>query len=692
MVRTMTHDLSKHITRLSVLFVAAILVPGSFLAYFSIQNARSQKELAEKRLLEEEERLVEELSLYFQNELLRVATQVFDVTDKVYPNLQDAALPSDVGSYVAQVFALDNAGRFLWPKYAETDAAGSVTAESAQFPPAFSRAEKAEFAEKNLGAAARLYRTAQNAALHDAARAAAINGLARVLAKSGQLRQAEAQYEVLLERFGSTQDANGMSYARYALHQLKEISINDPEAISSQVSDVLSRLVSGEMPLTGQTDPLLLEVEEWLDRNPGATSHSLMREKISLLRKRLLHVTQYSRLGDLLQSGVSGASSPLALGAFEAVARIAAGSSSLFVVRRDSMRPEIVGFQVALEPLRSALLDQASQIPTSPPMEVFIVPNGEVAASAEHAALVRDLSPYLPGWRVTVRTQDPGFVSGYVSRQHWIYGTTLTLLLAGMVLGVMLVLRDLSRERRLSQLRTDFVTNVTHELKTPLTSIRMFAETLRMRRTRNETEQLECLDVIIGETQRLSRLINTVLDFSRIERGQKEYRMTEVNVSEVARSTLNTLKYPLEEQGFELATEMEPGVRALADADALEQAMLNLIDNAVKYSHRNKFVHIGLWTQDNRVFFRVTDKGIGIPETDQRRIFEKFYRARVEKEQDAGGAGLGLTVVKHVVEAHQGKIEVESKVGEGSSFTITLPGIQKGAPGGAARNDHDPRD
>jgi len=286
---------------------------------------------------------------------------------------------------------------------------------------------------------------------------------------------------------------------------------------------------------------------------------------------------------------------------------------------------------------------------------------------------VRDLGPLLPWWSVTVRPQDPEVISRYVARGRWIYGTTLALLLAGMFLGVTLVLRDLSREQRLSRLRSDFVANVTHELKTPLTSIRMFAETLRMGRIKEEAERQECLDVIVSETQRLSRLINNVLDFSKIERGQKQYQMAEVDVSEVVQSTLSTLKYSLEEQGFTVETEIEPQVRAIGDGDALEQAMLNLINNAVKYSCQNKSVWIRLWARDDEVFFRVADKGIGIPESEQSRIFEKFYRVHAGNLPDTGGAGLGLTVVKHIVEAHQGRIEVESKVGEGSSFTIILP-------------------
>jgi two-component system phosphate regulon sensor histidine kinase PhoR len=219
----------------------------------------------------------------------------------------------------------------------------------------------------------------------------------------------------------------------------------------------------------------------------------------------------------------------------------------------------------------------------------------------------------------------------------------------------------------------------------------MFAETLRMKRARSETERQECLDVIVAETQRLSRLINTVLDFSKIESGQKQYRMAKVNMSEVIQSTLNTVRYSLQEMGFWLETEIEPEVHVYGDADALEQAMLNLIDNAVKYSQHEKLVRISLWTRENNIFVRVTDRGIGIPAKDQALIFEKFYRARAGMDRDRGGAGLGLTVVQHIAEAHRGKIELESKFGEGSSFTIVLPIFETANMGEARGNDDNPR-
>jgi signal transduction histidine kinase len=669
-------------TKLIALFVAAILVPGCVLAYFSIQNLGSQKELAERRLLEEEQSLATRLGALVQDELLRDATAFFAAADNAYPDLQKISLPSNVASHVAQPFALDRSGRFLWPQYAANDPASNPAPESAQFLTKFAAAEREEFSAKNFSEAARLYREAAKAARRDAKRAAAINGLARVLAKSGQTEQAATQYQILLEQYWVANDENGVSFGRYALHQLMRIPSSDPTRVLQQISTLLSCLESGQMPLTGQTEPLLGEVEKWLERNPERKeANGSVLAKIGTIRGRLAFLAQDAPTITMVQSRNPESLAPLQLGPFAAVVTQIAGNSRLFMTRHDPERPEILGYRVALDRLRDTLLQRGSQIPTSLEMDVMIAPRNNVLASDDPTVLVRDLSPLLPWWRLSIRPQDPGIISRYVARRRWIYGTTLALLLAGMFLGVTLVLRDLSREQRLSRLRSDFVANVTHELKTPLTSIRMFAETLRMGRVKEESEQKECLDVIVSETQRLSRLINSVLDFSKIERGQKQYQMAEVNVSEIAESTLSTLKYSLEEQGFTVETQIEPQVRAVGDADALEQAMLNLISNAVKYSHQKKVVRIRLWTQYDKVLFRVSDQGIGIPDGEQGRIFEKFYRVHAENGRSTGGAGLGLTVVKHIVEAHRGEILVESKVGEGSSFAIVLPGLHETSRG-----------
>jgi signal transduction histidine kinase/tetratricopeptide (TPR) repeat protein len=672
----MKRDPGRHSTRLTVLFVAAILIPGSFLAYFSIQNIGSQKELEEKKLLEVEETLAEDLAGFLRNELLRNATEFFAAADRIYPNMHDVALPTEVSSYVTQAFAMDNTGRLLWPPYEKSVAATALAPAGTRFLSLFSLAQQAEFERKNYGEAARIYQEAVAAARNDARRAAATNGLARALAKGRQPEQAAGRYQILLERYGGLHDENGVYFARYALHQIARIGFSDPTVVRARINALLSRFINGKIPLSDQAGPLLRDIEKWVEQNHRADpENDPIPGRIRLLRSRLAFVIQDANHIDFFQSKDPGSMILPELGSFGVVAGQVEGRPKLFVTRRTIDIPQILGFQVNLEHLRSALLEQATRMPKAYRLNVAIVLRRDTRPAENELTAVRDLSPLVPWWRVSVSPEDPEIIARYALRRNWIYGTALALLAAGMMLGAVLVLRDVSRERRLSELRTDFVANVTHELKTPLTSIRMFAETLRMKRARSEAEQKECLDVIVGETRRLSRLINTVLDFSKIERGQKQYRMAEVNMSEVAESTLNTLKYAMEEQGYTLDAEIESEVRAVGDADALEQAMLNLIDNAVKYSRKRKSVQIGLWAEDNRVCFRVADKGIGIPESEKSRIFEKFYRTRTGNEQDAGGAGLGLTVVQHIVEAHGGTIEVESSVGKGSAFTITLPKI-----------------
>jgi signal transduction histidine kinase len=678
----MARDIGGNNARLSALFVAAILIPGCVLAYFSIQNVGSQKELAEKRLQEEEEGLAAALGTFLRDELAKAAAVFFTVTDGANPDLRTSALPAETRSYVARAFALDAAGGFLWPRYVEARAADEAAPESTRALALLSGAETAEFRSKNLDEAARLYRDAASAARRQATRAAATNGVARVLVKGGRTEQAVSQYELLLERYGSVRDQDDVAFARYALHQLTRIRADDPGAVARPLSVLLSRVESGEEPLTDQTEPLLQDVEDWLKQNPGvAAPNELIPQVISTLRSRLDFVTHDAKSIEFFRSGNPASFPTLDLGSSGAVAGEVGGRPRLYIVQRIAHRLGVVGFEVNLERLRAVLLERAARTPTRLDMDVDIVPRADGQYANGAAGVLRDLSPLVPAWRVSIRPRDPGIVSRYVVQQRWIYGTMLTLLVAGMVLGVVLVGRDLSRERRLAQLRTDFVANVTHELKTPLTSIRMFAETLQQGRTSNEAERQESLDVIVGETQRLTRLINTVLDFSKIERGQKQYRMADVEVSEVVRSALNTLKYSLAEKGFTLEAEIEPRVRATGDADALEQAVLNLVDNAVKYSRHTRWVRIGLWSEDQLVFLRVSDKGIGIPEGEKRRIFEKFYRSRTGTDGDVGGAGLGLTVVQHIVSAHGGRIEVESKVGEGSSFTIVLPASRDRGPG-----------
>jgi signal transduction histidine kinase len=247
----------------------------------------------------------------------------------------------------------------------------------------------------------------------------------------------------------------------------------------------------------------------------------------------------------------------------------------------------------------------------------------------------------------------------------------LSLFLAG---GILLTYRNVAREMALARLKSEFVANVSHELRTPLSLIRLYAETLELGRLSSPEKCKEYFHIIRKESERLTGLINNILDFSRIEAGRKEYSFRETDLAELVRKTLESYRYQIEQQGFVFEQNIANNVPPLrVDREAMARSLLNLVNNALKYSQQEKFLGVNLYRTDGLVKLEVIDRGIGIPRGEQGKIFEKFYRVGTPLVHTTKGSGLGLSLVRHIVEAHGGAIAVESAPGRGSKFVITLP-------------------
>jgi signal transduction histidine kinase len=262
------------------------------------------------------------------------------------------------------------------------------------------------------------------------------------------------------------------------------------------------------------------------------------------------------------------------------------------------------------------------------------------------------------------------------ARAGFVFNVSLAGLLAlALIGGVSLALRAAGRAVRLSQMKSEFVSNVSHELRTPVASIRVFGELLRMGRTQDPDKIREYGEHIEGESRRLTRLIDNILDFSRIESGRKEYRFAEGDVRDVVEAVIHTFEVWLATQGLEIVLETSGGPlpQVRMDEDAIAQAFQNLLDNAVKYSGESKKVLVTLSAEDGCVAIAVRDFGIGIARDEQRRIFERFHRVGTGLVHDVKGSGLGLSIVHHIVAAHGGAITVDSEPGKGSTFTMRLP-------------------
>ncbi len=247
---------------------------------------------------------------------------------------------------------------------------------------------------------------------------------------------------------------------------------------------------------------------------------------------------------------------------------------------------------------------------------------------------------------------------------------------AGRAGGAVLVLHDISELRRLERVRQDFVANVSHEFKTPLTAIQGFAETLLGGALDDATNRRRFVEIIRDHSARLDRLTDDLLKLSLIEAGKLELDFSAVNVAALVESCVDTARFRSAQKQLTVSVECPanlPQVRG--DARRLAEVLQNILDNAVQYTPAGGRISIHASVEDRQIRIAVSDTGIGIPRDDQQRIFERFYRVDAARSREAGGTGLGLSIAKHLVEAHGGRIEVESEVGHGSTFSIILPSV-----------------
>ena len=248
-----------------------------------------------------------------------------------------------------------------------------------------------------------------------------------------------------------------------------------------------------------------------------------------------------------------------------------------------------------------------------------------------------------------------------------------------LVTGVVLVLVFLRREANLSELQADFVSKVSHELRTPLTSIRLFVETLERAgdqpdaREVSETQR-KCLDALHSETDRLTQLIERLLDWGRMEAGRYKFDLHEEPAKDIVEEAVEAFSPLRHGADLRFASEVEPGLPPVyVDRSAIVDALVNLLSNAHKYGGSPPIVKLRAVRDGEGVAFEVTDNGAGIPRPEQRRIFEKFYRIDDRLSRVREGSGLGLAIVKHIVRAHRGRIKVVSDPGHGATFRLLLP-------------------
>ncbi len=286
----------------------------------------------------------------------------------------------------------------------------------------------------------------------------------------------------------------------------------------------------------------------------------------------------------------------------------------------------------------------------------------------------REISELLPRWEVAAYISSPELIAQRAHLTKLVIAMLVMIFFASIISGSILIYRSLKSELQLAQQRTTFVANVSHELKTPLTSIRLFAEILREGRQTDPVKRRKYLDIMVSETERLTRLINNVLDFSRSRKGKRTYDKSTVDLATLISELVENQRVRLEHGGFAIETMIpEDPVYVEADPEAVKQVFLNILSNAEKYSSDQKWIQVSVKSENGQAVLSVEDRGIGIKPKDAQKIFEEFYRADDSLTSKVRGTGLGLTIARQIMRDHGGDIVFTPAKPVGSRFEVKLP-------------------
>lgn len=319
------------------------------------------------------------------------------------------------------------------------------------------------------------------------------------------------------------------------------------------------------------------------------------------------------------------------------------------------------------ETIASVAREAVGELPQG--IQFSALPPGAYASDAGVGA-----GPMLPGWQLAFTITDTASIEAAGVRRRSAYLSTGYLVIAGLVLLGLLLAHYLRRQMKLARLKTDMVAAVSHELKTPLASMRLLVDSLLDGNYADATKTREYLTMIAGENERLTRVIENFLTFSRLERKKLRFKFRGTKPDVVVGSAVAAVRERFEQSGGGIAVALEPGLPELsADPDALSMALINLLDNAYKYTPTDKRAEVRAFRENGHVVFAVADNGIGIHPGDQKRIFRQFYRVDQSLARETSGCGLGLSIVQSIVRAHGGEIRVVSTFGQGSTFSVILP-------------------
>jgi signal transduction histidine kinase/tetratricopeptide (TPR) repeat protein len=656
---------------LVLVFTLTILLPGLVLAIVGIRALLQERALAGQEIRERLDRNAALGAQYLGREL-QTWRATLDAVDRT-GTIDAAALPEwlrqasaepgaaalvAAGPASASGFgAAGPAGVLVWPRGALAYGPGTDAPMATTLAPSLAEAERVELRDKDYSRAIALYQPLlARATGHD--RAWLLHRLARTYRKAGRPDEARRTFEALASR---TTDHVGVLpadlVARYEL-SADDATGGHQDRLTASSLALYRDLVSGQW---------LLDKSRYLYYAETARGWAAAGHPPSGELARLVAMDEAKRV--LAEAFATGA------GTFVIMER----------KPEDGGRSPHIALVVATRWLQAHRWPDLFAAVAGDGVDVgMVASSGDVLYGAPPAgtagppaggAFVASRLVQEGGlsWRVEVRPQHPAAWSADLARRQTVYVTMLAAVLALMSCGTYFTLRVVRREIEIARMKSDFVSTVSHEFRSPLTAIRQLGEMLMRGRVPSDARRQEYYERITHESDRLARVVENLLDFSRMEEGRKTYRFEPVDTSAWLAAVATHFEAQVSQNGHHLVSDIPSRLpEVLADREAISSALDNLLDNAVKYSPAPATVRLDAVAGDDGVTIRVRDCGIGIAERDRPHVFDRFYRGTDEAARQVKGTGLGLSLVQHIVRAHGGRVTFESKTGEGTAFSVFL--------------------
>jgi signal transduction histidine kinase len=695
--------------RAIILFAAFVLIFSVILTVFAIREAERDKLVKQTEINQEQERIAASINAQVMASIRETEELTFKLANSTQGKLNESQL-ADVAArikeskaLVAEIFYVGRSGRINFPLFKPLYNLNGESAYSKKGPlkiednQLFKSAEAAEFKTRNYSLAISTYRQLMSSTSDRISRALLMNRIARCFMLSGRLDRAIQTYKRIVSEYQEESSQDGIPFALIALYQMGVIYSNVDKELDS--IDTYFELYKN-----------LLEPKWSISRVQFSYYLKKVKDELNTLRQKVGIENIDKSVVDLwTELEQTEKEKWERMAAIETIAQNIASlnvtdkteaedlSGTFFhLSQKTSDMPILIsytfpdsesmfGFSIDSECLEKEILPSIlEKMSLRKGFIVQIADEGDNVMAGEEVSrqnspipqlsYSRDFEQNFPPWTVKIYQTAPNTAQMQFNLRRNIYVLFVVVVIVAILFGGILAIRSTAKELRLAKLKSEFVSTVSHEFRTPLTSIRYLADLLQRGRVRKEDRKQQYYETITQESERLSRLIENILDFSKIEAGMKEYEFEETEIAEMCRDVVSRFQEQVAPQEFTIESEIsEEFPQIFVDREALSRALFNLFDNAVKYSGDSRRVSMRVWPDESNIFIEVKDRGVGIGGEEQQKVFEKFYRSGTVHESNIKGSGIGLTIVDHIVKAHGGEVFLESELGKGTKVTLRLP-------------------